>query len=1290
MTHFRQFAIAKFCATVLGAALVFQPPAVFGATITPTLAEIPIQGLDPVKSNIMFTMDESGSMANYYLPDYVAESAVAFCRDNLKCGQATNTSTVVQWDPPIASSAFNRIYYDPAETYSVGKRADATDLAYEKAAVGTWTQVLTDPYANYPSASSSATINLAPLTALATASGAYPDSIWCRGAPTAAQQATADSDGSYCRRNGRAYLKVTIGATITPAIAAGYNYPNATNPPVTCVAGETCKFTTRSTVYGYPYYYTLSQVQFCSAKDGNGWGITTCGSRWDPTTYKYVRYGPGTAAPGFVATAFTRVDIKPVSAGGPALYPSGRTYAQEIDNFAKWYAFDRVRHLAMKAAGGIAFSALDQTSRVGFNTLNTYTSKFLNIKDFTTANKATWFTTFYSVLPTGTTPSIDAMWRIGEYFSNRGTSAGLSGATDPLDPVTGKCQPNFHLLATDGYWNQTVGSYSGLAGAIGNADLTVPALPVANTGTGFTPGQPFPLPYLEGSGAASMSNGMADVGMYYWIHDLRPTLANQGKKDKIAPWQHVVFYGLSIGAEGTIPYATVPPANVNWPKPVLLTQPAIDDLWHAAVNSRGQYFNAQNPRELAEDVVKALADFTDPAGTGAGLGLGGAQLSATNQYGYETRYEPGLWGDVKKYAIDITTGVLPVDVDGNPLSAPLWSAATQLDAQAAVVGAVNGWDTRRRIVTINNETGTAVPFRLASLSGAQQSSLNSGWSSVAPTPTSAAVLNYLRGDRSNEGATTTNFRARTHILGDIAYSGAVPVGAPNAPYLDTGIAGSTNPGYNDFKLNKGSRAAAVYVGGNDGMLHAFDDTTANGGMETWAYVPSALFSSGDPNDSTHAPAPAFQLGALTFRRGGIPLFSPKFYVNATPRVADVDFAYTNTATPPTSGSGDWRTILVGGLGAGARAVYALDVTNPVGPPPPAASADTEATAAARVLWEYTEANLGYVYDAPTLAKTYAYGWVVLVASGYNNPTGKGFLYVLNPKSPTKAGQLLAKIPLPGDTGTDISPTGLSTIRAFTASRQNPYVLQAYGGDLKGNVWRFDLSNPDATKWKAELIATLKDAATKPQPITSGVRIEIDQNNNVDRYLFVGTGKLLDQPDLTDTSVTNTLYVIKDGSRTTPEPAPAPPYSRANLNAVTGTSITGFSGTATGRGWYQDATTTSQKVNSDVHADLNIVAFAFSEPSLDPCLSALSSTLFVRDLATGNSVLLGGSGVVASTYIVGGIAGVALLQSDPGAAYATPYAVVQVTTMDGAVRSFNVNISPAVSDKHRFSWGVVAP
>ena len=1283
MSAFRQIAAAKFLAVAMAAVLVFPSAAATAATITPSLSQIPLPGLVTVKPNIMFTLDDSGSMAWDHLPDYTAyvASGIYHCRDSEHCGGATSAPgsgyTFSVYDPPIRSSNYNAAYYNPLAEYTPGKKADGTSLpcqGTDTACAAPWTSVYRNGYLGYPGANTGGTINL---------TTGYPDTIWCwKSAPTSTEKATADGDGSVCRRNGRPYKTKTISTITTPAIAAGYNYPNSS---ATCSSSQQCRFTYPFTVNGNPYYYTISKVQYCSNRDTAGWGTSPCVSEWDETTYRYVRYGTATAT--FDPTAFTRVDLLSSGIlvnGVAASNPSGRTYAQEMTSFALWYSFYRTRIQAMQAAAGIAFSALDQNSRVGLHTLHENSTLFTNVLDFTTANKTTWFTRLYKVAPYNSTPLPDAMWRVGELFAGNLAATGLPGATDPLDPVTGKCQSNYHLFSTDGYWNSTL-SYT----SRGNSDKTVPALAHLPGATGLKPGTTFPRPYYEGPTATS--NSLADLAMYYWIRDLRPSLVDN-VTDSVAPWQHVTLYGLSVGARGSISYPNginaITAGTANWPPATGDGGPeSIDDLWHASVNARGVFFNAKNGQELAESIVAALADFTDGSGTGAAVGLAGAQLSATNKHVFKTSYEKGWWGDVKKYAINTTTGVLPVDANGNPLDAPEWSAATQLDAQAAVVGTVNGWDTNRRIVTINSSTSTAVPFRLANLSSAQQSSLTSGWSSVASPPTAQAVLNWLRGDQSNEGVGTRDLRIRSHILGDIVYSGAVPVGAPSAPYLDTETPGSPNPGYNAFKTSKASRAPTVYVGANDGMLHAFDDTQEYGGQETWAYVPMALYSSGDPNDTAHTASPGFQLGALAYRRGGIPLYSHKFYVNATPRVWDIDFKYTNTSTPPTTGN-DWRTILVGGLGVGGRAVYALDVTNPVGPPPPAVSTDTESTAAAKVLWEYTEGNLGYVYDAPTLVKTYAYGWVVLVASGYNNPGGKGFLYVLNPNTPLKTGQLLKKIALPGDTGTDASPTGLSAVRAFTSSRQNPYVLQAYSGDLKGNVWRFDLSSPDVSKWKAELIATLKDKNNLPQPITTGIRIEIDQNNNVDRYLFIGTGKLLANSDLSDTSVTNSLYVIKDGTRNAPEPAPAVPYSRTNLLPVTGTSIAGFSGTMV-RGWYQDGANSSQRINSDVYADANIVVFAFSEPSPDPCASATTATLFARNLNTGTSTLVSGGSVVAGISIETGIAGVALIQGDPGTSGASAPVLVQITTMKGQVYSVPVNLTPGTSNRHRFSWGLVS-
>ena len=132
------------------------------------------------------------------------------------------------------------------------------------------------------------------------------------------------------------------------------------------------------------------------------------------------------------------------------------------------------------------------------------------------------------------------------------------------------------------------------------------------------------------------------------------------------------------------------------------------------------------------------------------------------------------------------------------------------------------------------------------------------------------------------------------------------------------------------------------------------------------------------------------------------------------------------------------------------------------------------------------------------------------------------------------------------------------------------------------------------------------------------------------------------------------------------------------------------GAAIGRGWYQDGTDGSQKINTDTYADVNIAVYGFSSPSSDPCLGVLQSTLYARDLTTGNSALVSGGTIVPSMVISGGIAGVTLVQADPGSSSATPPILVQVTTMTGQVESIPVSVQAAVTSKHRVSWGLVSP
>ncbi len=229
MTTFRPPTYSRLCATILVAALIVQPLATFGATITPTLAQVPIQGLNPVKPNIMLTLDDSGSMGMELDPDFIAYpgSGIYHCRDgaatSLHCGGNKNSDgnpgsswLPSRYDPPFRSSDYNEAFYDRTIAYTPGKKADGTNLpcqGSDTSCVSPWTAVYVNGYDNYPGTNGGGTINL---------TTGYPDTIWCWSAsPSAADKLTADSNGAACRRNGRAYSLVTTGGNTMPAIAAG-------------------------------------------------------------------------------------------------------------------------------------------------------------------------------------------------------------------------------------------------------------------------------------------------------------------------------------------------------------------------------------------------------------------------------------------------------------------------------------------------------------------------------------------------------------------------------------------------------------------------------------------------------------------------------------------------------------------------------------------------------------------------------------------------------------------------------------------------------------------------------------------------------------------------------------------------------------------------------------------------------------------------------------------------------------------------------------------------------------
>jgi type IV pilus assembly protein PilY1 len=503
-----------------------------------------------------------------------------------------------------------------------------------------------------------------------------------------------------------------------------------------------------------------------------------------------------------------------------------------------------------------------------------------------------------------------------------------------------------------------------------------------------------------------------------------------------------------------------------------------------------------------------------------------------------------------------------------------------------------------------------------SLTSGQLGTLDSPYRAVDD---SADYLNYLRGDRSHEQASSVAgsskaYRTRAKLLGDIVGSRARPVGPPSLPLSD-----ATNPGYSTFKTTWKDRPTVVYVGANDGMMHAFNGTLsgANAGKEIFAYVPSAVFSGPDGTPTVSG------LASL-----GNPALSHRFLVNATPTVFDIDLGKTWNGSAVDTDT-DWRSVLIGGLGKGGRSYYAIDVTDP-------ASIASEAIAAGKVLWEFSPPAgvMGFTFGEPVVAKTRKWGWTVIFPSGYNNVDGKGYLFFVNPKT----GALLETVST-GE-GTVANDAGLAHANAYVLDFSDGYADAVYAGDLLGNLWRFDVT-PTSGSYAAPLkLARFNHEVDGLQPVTSRPVIELHPKTKK-RVVMVGTGRLLADTDIASTKE-QSFYAIIDGNaaafNATAPSGVAFPIERDELVADTNL-LAGVTPTiAKPMGWYVDlgknpGNNVAWRIVSDPTTFFGTTAFAPTLPNADACSPSGTSRIYAVDFASGISKLLE-AGVVTS-YISGG-------------------------------------------------------
>ncbi len=692
---------------------------------------------------------------------------------------------------------------------------------------------------------------------------------------------------------------------------------------------------------------------------------------------------------------------------------------------------------------------------------------------------------------------------------------------------------------------------------------------------------------------------------------------------------------------------------------------ALNDM---AYNGGGlnQALLATDPATFQSAINAITNNITAKVGSSAAVSVANAHVTSTDNASYASSYNSGTWaGDVNAYPIDLTTGL--------PGITPLWtagSAQAQLDTltsasryiatSTAVAGAIGG--VQFQATTAGTTT---------TLSASQQTLLNTP--GVTPVD-GAAVLAYLRGDRSGETAGT--YRVRAHLLGDTVDAEPLLIRAPSAGYADAGYQGLTTT----FKEANAGRTRMLYQGANDGMLHAFTATT---GAEAWAYVPNLVMSS---------------LNALSTKTG----FTHQYRVDGTPVSGDVDFKNCCTTGTGT----DWHTILVGGLGKGGRGYYALDVTNPV--------AASEAVVASMALWEFPNSvanatlrnaatlNTGYSFGKPIIVKTKATGWVVLVTSGYNNGTntgdsggdGLGHLFVLNPKT----GDLLKDIPTTGCTATPASnPCGLAQISAYVENANVDNTTDfVYGGDLMGNVWRFDLSGNSVASWGIAKFAVLRDAGGVTQPITTTPELAKNIINNIAyRFVYVGTGQYLGNSDVpcptggcvpvrtpnSHATQTQTMYGLVD-TLTAALPDPLRSSLVQQIFTTVGSTRTASSNpvdVTTKNGWYIDLLDTGERINTDPVLASGALTFTTNTPTATVCVPGGSSWLYLLNYMTGGTL-------TNSTVPWSGMSlGNALASRPVLIQLPSGQEVVLVRKSDATTVAQNVPLPPSSSTGKRVTW-----
>ena len=596
------------------------------------------------------------------------------------------------------------------------------------------------------------------------------------------------------------------------------------------------------------------------------------------------------------------------------------------------------------------------------------------------------------------------------------------------------------------------------------------------------------------------------------------------------------------------------------------------DMWHAALNGRGQFYAVEKGEDLKEAFRKIIGTIniaTEPDVISSATS--GSNVSRNSVGKYTASYEPE-----KAWKGSVTADI--VQADGTTVPDANWagkSTADRLDAHT------NTYVKSNRLVISWSDQWNAtaekggVAFKWASdesyLSTSQKTLLKTNISRTVETDAKGEErLNYIRGDRSLEGSSAAGYtaakpyRERKSRQGDIINSDVWYTGAPSGSSL--------SKGYAAFVKSNASRPKMIYVGGNDGMLHGF--TTALG-EEVISYVPRGVIASlprlTDPTyNNTH-----------------------RYFVDGSPMTGDIDLnggmkdnsdqAVYDAYVP------NWRTLLVGSLGLGGKGYFVLDVTNPTINTLPSGPAFKEANASQLVLMDRTrgstevamncatktgaektaclktveeDKDIGHITAKPVrdendplqsaqIVKMNNNRYAVVLGNGYNSTNQRPVLLIQYLDGTTKE---LLRIPATSDAAGSgyAKDNGLSAPRLIDLNGDET-VDVVYAGDNLGNMWKFDLNSHLESEWKVAFggsplftaegpDALNSTSRTKVQPITAPPTVQAnDRSRKVvtgptskmvkvgGMMVAFGTGRNVTDDDTKSVQV-QTLYSILDNTR----------------------------------------------------------------------------------------------------------------------------------------------------------------